>query len=312
MIVLAKGLLMISRFRFAAEIAACSFLLISAGEVRAENPAASAAADAVSSAAVSAQSQQTSATTTSHSDDDSTGPEVMLHFWFKDSARGTAVRPQAVLLDGKMSFQQADEAGKLDLTTRAGDHELEVKTNGYKDMVARETALVDQSPMNIVLLDPVKQPAELDPANVSKVMPANGTVILGYVTDDLLARPMPGATVTLIPAGTKVETDANGFFQLPVPIKTDAKTVPDDPKNTHYGTANFKVSKPGFGDDEHLNVLVESGEPKVFQIELVRGGGGNVTDEDSARNNLQSSLFGRYNVEPENDEATSPSVKPVP
>jgi hypothetical protein len=298
-------------FRFPALAGIISLAVVS-GTACADTTTATADAAEVTSAVVAAAAAATSSPAVSAADESSTAPEVLLHFWFKDSARGTAVRPQAVLLDGKMSFQQADEAGKLDLTARAGDHELEVKTTGYKDMVARETALVDQSPMNIVLLDPVKQPPELDPATISKAMPQGGTLILGYVADDLLARPLAGATVTLMPDGTKVESDANGFFQLPVPIKKEARTVPDDPKNTHFTTANFKVSKQGFGDDEHLNVLVESGEPKVFQIELIRGGGGTVTDEDSSRNNLQSSLFGRYNVEPDDDQPTSPTVKPVP
>lgn len=230
----------------------------------------------------------------------------VMHFTFRDSTRGTVVRPQAILLDGEMTYPTITEAGRTSLPAAPGDHRILVKATGYTDLDSRQTALAEHAPMNLLMLDPEKKPEQLEDANLRQDMPADGTVIAGFVSDDISGKPIQGATVELLKTTDSVKTDENGFFKLPVHIK-EGKQMPEDPRGVIYGTCGFKVTMPGYGFEERVNSLIESGTPKVYQVTLVRGGGGNSIDEDEGRNNLQSSLFGRNNVEPE-DVPTTPSA----
>jgi hypothetical protein len=239
----------------------------------------------------------------------STTGTAFFQFTFRDSARGVMVRPDAVLIDNKVVFNTIDDAGRMTVPVTPGDHRVLIKARGYDDMDSRQTALVDQAPNNIIMLDPESTPEQLKPENLGHGMPADGTFLAGFVVDNSNGRPVAGADVELIGKGQKTATDADGFFKLPVHMP-DGKQMPDDPRGVVYTQRDFRVTKPGYGFEERVNVLVESGAPKIFQIELVRGGGGNSMDESAGRNNLQSGLFGLTNVEPE-DPPTSASM-PLP
>lgn len=243
-------------------------------------------------AASSAMAQSTSAT-------------AVLHFTFRDSTRGTVVRPDAVLIDNKMIFNTIDEAGRMSVAVAPGDHRVVIKADGYDDMDSRQTALTDQAPNNIIALDPVSVPEELKPENLSIGMPSDGTVLAGFIVDSSTGRPLPGADVELLDKETKVKSDDAGFFKLPVSMP-DGKQMPDDSRGNFYTQRDFRITKAGYGFEERMNVLVESGAPKIFQVEMIRGGGGNSLDEAAGRNNLQSSLFGLTNVEPEDTPTTIP------
>lgn len=240
----------------------------------------------------------------------STSATAVIHFSFRDSARGTVVKPDAVLIDNKMVYSIPDEAGRLVVPVTPGDHTVLVKARGYNDLESRQTALPDQAPNNLIMLDPENQPEQLKPENLGIGMPDGGTVIVGFVVDDQSGKPLPGAEVELLEQNQKTTSDAEGFFKLPVPMP-DGKQMPEDPRGVLFASRSFRVTKPGFGFDERMNVLVESGAPKVYQIEMLRGGGGNTIDETTGRNNLQSSLFGLSNVEPE-DPVTSETAMPLP
>ena len=233
----------------------------------------------------------------------STTATAILHFTFRDSARGTVVRPDAILIDNKPIFIAVDEAGRMSVPVTPGDHQVLIKAQGYDDMDSRQTASLDQAPMNLVLLDPVEQPEELQPDILNHGMPADGTEIVGYVTDQSMGRPIKGAKAEILGKDVTATTDERGFFKLPVHIK-DGKKMPDDPLGVVYDTRDFRVTAPGYGFEEHVNVLVESGTPKIYQVQMTRGGGGNTSDEAGTRNNLQSSLFGLINVEPEDYPST--------
>ncbi len=230
----------------------------------------------------------------------------VLHFSFRDSVTGKTIKPDAVLVDDKVVFNTIDEAGRMSVPVPPGDHRVAFKAKGYNDLDSRQTAALDFAPMNLIMLDPSTPPAELQPENLSNGMPADGTVIVGYVTDDTTGAPVAGAEVTLIDKDVKVQTDENGFFKIPISIP-DGQQMPEDPRGGMFASRNFKISKPGYGFEERLNVLVESGTPRIYQVTLIRGGGGNSIDESEGRNNLQSSLFGLSNVEPE-DIATTPTA----
>lgn len=227
-----------------------------------------------------------------------TSATALLQFTFRDSVRGTVIRPDAVLVDNQMIYQAIDEAGRLIIPVSPGDHRVLVKANGYNDMDSRQTALSDSTISNIMMLDPSETPEQLKTENLNRDIPADGTLLVGFVIDETSGRPVPGAAIELLNHDIKTATDKDGFFRLPVSMP-DGQPMPDDPRGVIFGQRDFRITKDGYGFEERLNVLLESGMPKIFQISLVRGGGGNSVDEDAGRNNLQSGLFGRFNVEPE-------------
>ncbi len=228
---------------------------------------------------------------------------AVMHFTFRDSARGTVVRPDAILIDNKMIFNAIDEAGRMSVPVSPGDHQVLVKANGYDDLDSRQTAALDQAPINVIMLDPAEDPEELRPEKLGEGMPADGTLIVGYVTDETVGKPVAGAAVELLKQDVKTTTDERGYFKLPVSMP-DGKPMPENLNGITFSTRDIKVSKPGYGFEERLNVLVESGTPRIYQFQLVRGGGGATVDETEGRNNLQSSLFGLRNVEPEDPAST--------
>ena len=234
-----------------------------------------------------------------------TSETAVLHFAFRDSVRGTVVKPDAILVDEKVVFNAIDEAGRVSVPVTPGDHRVVIKADGYNDLDSKQTAGLEHAPMNILVLDPATQPEQLKPEHLSSGMPADGTFIAGFVTDERMGSPVEGADVTLLNKDVTVKTDESGFFKLPVSMP-DGKQMPEDTRGVLYSTRDFRISKPGYGYEERLNVLLETGSPKVYQVELIRGGGGNSLDEASGRNNLQSSLFGLRNVEPE-DSPTTPT-----
>lgn len=237
---------------------------------------------------------------------DTTSATGILHFTFRDSARGTVVRPDAILIDGEVKFHNIDEAGRVSIPVSHGNHQVKVMARGYDDLDSRQTAATDHAPMNLIMLDPAKEPDQLKPENLGSGMPADGTFIAGFITDDVFGKPMANATVELVEKNVQVKTDEDGFFKLPVSMP-DGKIMPEDPRGALYAMRDFRITKPGYGFEERLNVLVETGSPKVYQLTLIRGGGGNSVDEAAGRNNLQSSLFGLANVEPE-DAPTTPTA----
>ncbi|HEY4208679.1 MAG TPA: carboxypeptidase-like regulatory domain-containing protein, partial [Puia sp.] len=81
--------------------------------------------------------------------------------------------------------------------------------------------------------------------------------IRGTVTDQILSRPLPGATVTLLGEAGKGEraaiTDSNGnFYFRDVPI----------------GRRQLRISHVGFKESMQENILVEAGKESVLNIPL--------------------------------------------
>src|SRR6188508_3464690 len=122
----------------------------------------------------------------------------ILHFTFRDSARGTVLKPDAILIDEKMTFNPIDEAGRVSIAVPPGDHRVVVKARGYADLDSRQTAATNHAPMNLLMLDPLVQPEQLKPENLGKDMPADGTFIAGFITDDVMGKPIAGAEVELL------------------------------------------------------------------------------------------------------------------
>jgi len=244
-------------------------------------------------------SQETTATASSTAETSTSG---LLRLWFRDSERGTAIRPTAILLDGRPVFSQVDETGHTNLTTTEGDHNVVVHANGYDTLDSKQTAFGYDAPMNVLMLDPAQKTDELRPENLSRHMKDDSGLIVGFVVDDEASRPIEGADVEVTGSPDfRTKADARGFFALHVPLK-GATPMPDDAQGRRFVKTNFKVTCDGYGYEERLNVVLESGSPKIFQIRLVPGGGGNALDEEEDRGGLQSWIFGV----PKDGETTGP------
>ncbi len=220
-----------------------------------------------------------------------TSTPAVLQVWFRDSERGTAVRPDAILLDGKPIFPKVDETGSAVISTTEGDHELGIRGAGYDPMDTKQTAFSYDPPMNAIFLDPAQKTAELRPENLSRYMPGNSSLVAGFVVDEELSRPVEDAEVEIIDTELKAKTDSRGFFAVGVPMSQGA-TLPEDAAGRKFIKKGFRVTKEGYGYEERLNVAFETGVPKIFQIRLVPGGGGNTLDEETDRGGLQSWVFG--------------------
>lgn len=216
---------------------------------------------------------------------------AVLRVWFRDAERGTAVRPDAILLDGRPIFPRVDETGHVDIMTTEGDHQLGVRASGYDPLDSRQTAFSFDAPMNVIMLDPVQKTPELRPENLSRFMSENSSLIVGFVVDEELSRAIEDAEVEIVDSEIKTKTDARGFFALQIPL-TEGTPMPDDAAGRKFRKVSFRVTKDGFGYEERLNVAVETGSPKMFQIRMIPGGGGNTLDEETERGGLQSWVFG--------------------
>lgn len=217
-------------------------------------------------------------------------PTALLRLCFRDSERGTAVVPDALLVDGKMIYSRIDEAGRLDLPLESGDHNLQINARGYKQMEAKETALPESPPLNIITLDPMQSPAELQPGNLSKYMKADHGLVVGFVVDDEMGKPIEGAEIRLGDGSVKTTSEGNGFFALAVPMM-NAGPLPED-TNQKFVKRTVIISKDGYGAEERQNVLLLKENPKVWQIRLQPGGSTNSIDEDNSRGGLQQWIFG--------------------
>jgi hypothetical protein len=227
-------------------------------------------------------------------------PTALLRLCFRDAERGTAVVPDALLVDGKMIYSRIDEAGRLDLPLESGDHMLQVNARGYQQMDAKETALPDSPPLNIITLDPLQKPVELQPGSLSKYMKPDHGLVAGFIVDDELGKPIEGAEVKLNDDSAKTETSGNGFFALAVPM-ANAGPLPED-ANQKFVKRTFVITKDGYGSEERQNVLLLKENPKIWQVRLQSGGSTNVINEDNSRGGLQQWIFG---VPDDHDHETS-------
>lgn len=228
---------------------------------------------------------------------------ALLRLCFRDSERGTSIIPDAVLVDGKMIYSRIDEAGRLDLPLESGDHTLQVNARGYKQMDAKETALPDSPPLNIITLDPLSKPPELQPGNLSKYMKADHGMIAGFIVDDELGKPIEGAEIKLADGSVKAVSEGSGFFAMAIPMD-NAGPLPEDAKQK-FVKRTFTISKDGYGAEERQNVLLLKENPKIWQVRLQQGGSTNVVDEEQTRGGLQQWIFG---VPAEHDDDTTGSA----
>lgn len=243
-------------------------------------------------------------TTASADQTSETGRMGLLRLCFRDVDRGTAIVPDALIIDGRMIFSRVNEAGFIDVQIPEGDRQVLVKAKGYDDLPSKQTSFAEDAPLNALMLDPKEKTPELRPDNLSRFIKDKSSAMAGFVVDEELSRAIKDAEVELLGTDIKTKTDERGFFALSVPM-TDAGPIPEDVTGRKFAKKNFKITKPGYGYEERLNVLLETAIPKIFQIRMIPGGGGNAVDEEVDRGGLQSFVFGMPRDPHEHDETTT-------
>lgn len=198
-----------------------------------------------------------------------------------DSETGYAIPPDRIgtgTTEGLTRAQSSgiDTAGPAATTVPSAARGQVVSAPGYRAFVAdldtppsAEAARID------VLLDPLTPPPELAPDRIVALHRSDATLLLGFVVDDDSGEPLPTARVSSAPSGVETATDTRGFFQLHVPIPSQAEAR-DQP-------ASLTIEKPGYTTQTRSHLELWPNGDWTYRIRLERGNGLRVTDENGFR-----------------------------
>lgn len=214
----------------------------------------------------------------------------LLRLRFRDSETGAAVVPTSVRLDSREIASLSDQYGRINTYAADGEHQLVIEAPGYKQMVAREQVTGQDTPIQVIMLDPVQPPAEITGKFLSQFSRPDSSVIAGYIVDEENSQLLEDVTVAVSGSNLSTKTNERGFFALSIPLP-DAGPMPEAEKNQKFAKRNIIFSKPGYGAEERRNVLLITSEPKIFHIRLAEGVAPVVLDESKTRGGLQRWLF---------------------
>ena len=148
------------------------------------------------------------------------------------------------------------------------------------------TLVVDESVSSIrILLDPIVPPPELNPESITAFHRADATIIVGFVVDDDSGVPMQNVAVISQPSGVKTKSNSRGFFQLAVPLQSEAEQ--------ETSPAKLIFEKPGFETEERQYLELWPNGDWTYRIRLSRGDGVRLVDERTARRRPAASILNR-------------------
>ena len=189
-------------------------------------------------------------------------------------------------------------SGRGVLSLERGSHWFEA---GSPDHQLLSGALVaDGSVQSIrILLDPIAPPPELDSAYITSLHRADATVIVGFVVDNESGAPLQNVTVLSQPSGVKAKSNARGFFQLVVPLQTEAEE--------EASPARLLFEKPGFQSEERQYLELWPNGDWTYRVRLNPGDGTRVVDERETRR--RPAKIKKSDIPP---LSPAPSSEPVP
>jgi hypothetical protein len=215
---------------------------------------------------------------------------ILFRLAVRDSTTGQAVVPDSLLVDGKDMAGGVDVSGRMDVQVCVGEHLVVVRASGYRELVARETAVEGDTPLNVLLLDPVTPPSGTRPEVLGLFRQPNSATIVGYVVDDASGKPLEGVEISVSDAGLTAVTDARGFFALTIGAG-DGLAVPGDGHGGLYLKKALSVAKAGYDTQVWRDVLAVAGETRVLPLRLLAGQGLDVVSEQDSRGNLLGGMF---------------------
>lgn len=223
---------------------------------------------------------------------------------FIDSATGYAVQPASIVGTpheaGKPGTRMEGSAlrrGRGEMPLDAGRYTISVNSPAYKPM-SGEFEMTADNPYRIEFhLDPVVEPAEIQPARVATLHRDGETIFLGYVADDESGGPLENVLVRSEPSGAQTRTDARGYFEIYVPVQTlaEAKTSP----------ARLIFSRAGHKTEERQFLELWSRGDWIYRVRLEPGAGEKIVDERQFRRRTHYPLHVRGEENSSSDAAGS-------
>jgi len=210
--------------------------------------------------------------------------QKMLRLRFIDRSTGYAIVPNTVSVSvtddlstnvvGKPIPQDKWTDLVYVLALSPGSYTVQALCKGYNpalDMKVQVGREISSAPLEVVL-QPIELPAELQSSFVKSLHRPDATVILGFVADDEIRKPLRDVQVTSIPGAELVKTNERGFFQIYVPI------APTGPQ-----VATIRFSKRGYRTEDRRNVALWRNGDWIYRIRLHRGKGLEVIDDGQHR-----------------------------
>ena len=201
---------------------------------------------------------------------------------FIDSATGYAIHPETSIRSDKAGAAelrfgsgQINSAGRASLSLEKGRHTITAVSPRHRPM-SEALEVRENNPYQIhILLDPLELPRELQREDIVARHRDGATLIQGFIVDDDSGEPLRGVRVKSLPSRTETTSDARGFFQLHVPVQSEAEqeTAP----------ASLIFEKSGYQEQERQFLELWSRGDWTYNIRLNRGGGRQAVDERAER-----------------------------
>jgi hypothetical protein len=199
---------------------------------------------------------------------------------FVDSATGYAIQPEVSVSshnangrERRVAASQVDAGGFAALRLERGRHTITASAPNYRPMSGELEVDGSEAYRIVFVLDPVVEPRELRADYIASLHRPDATVFVGFVIDEDSGKPVSEARVSSQPGGVETRTDERGYFQLHVPVPTEANASP----------ANLLFEKPGYRAEERQHLQLWPGGDWIYRISLSRGGGRTVVDERGLR-----------------------------
>ncbi|MEO7300186.1 MAG: SpoIID/LytB domain-containing protein [Verrucomicrobiota bacterium] len=201
-----------------------------------------------------------------------------LRVQFVDSETGYAIQPEfRVTKNGRdrvISKAEISKAGRAAVSLERGSHWIEASSPNHRPLSGALVA--DGSVESIrILLDPIIPPPELNPDHITPLHRDDATIIVGFIVDEDSGEPLENVLVSSHPSGVKAKSNARGFFQLAVPVQSEAEE--------ESSPAKLLFEKPGFKTDERQYLELWHNGDWTYRVRLSSGGGHRVVDERETR-----------------------------
>lgn len=249
-------------------------------------------------------------------------PEAPVQIRFTDSATGYALQPEVSVrphrsgaLKKHFSSRQVAAPGRALFALEQGTHTLTASVPQYQEMSGPLEVHADSSYRIEFLLDPLELPRELRPDDIAARRRDGATLFQGFIVDDDSGLPLRGARVKSLPSGVETTSDARGFYQLYIPVQSEAEQ--------ESAPANLICEQSGYRAEERQFLELWSRGDWTYNLRLNRGAGREAVDERAHRRqelrekeapaapSLSASLIKAAVVQFLNDSTVDESPTPV-
>lgn len=218
--------------------------------------------------------------------------ESTVQIRFIDSATGYAIQPESVAarphvtaeIAGKNAASRPeapewipvarfypDRAGRTAIALGRGRHTVTAHSPNHWP-ISGEIEVRENFPHPIrFLLDPLELPRELRADDIAARHRDDATLFQGFIVDEDSGEPLRGVLVRSWPSGAQAVSDARGYFQVYVPLQSDAEQ--------EAMPANLIFEKPGYQTEERRHLELWPRGDWTYRIRLHPGGAWTVVDE---------------------------------